>query len=59
MHEQIASDILQCYYCSQLIDAHGDAQRVSKREIAHTAYAFRVNDEFFAEHDAAEGGCGE
>ena len=49
MHD---SDTLRCCYCSQLIGAEDDAQKVSKREFAHTSCAFRVNDEFFAERDA-------
>ena len=48
------SDTLRCCYCSQGIDANDDAQFVSKREYAHTACAFRVNDEFFAAQDANE-----
>jgi len=34
------------------VHAIDDAQNVTKRISAHTECAFRVNDEFFAEHDA-------
>jgi hypothetical protein len=34
-------------YCNALITADDDAQRVSKREVAHTACAFAANDAFF------------
>lgn len=44
----------RCVYCSQFITADDDAQRVSKREVAHTACAFAVNDAFFAALDAEE-----
>jgi len=43
-----------CCYCLQLISAEDDAQRVSKREVAHTACAFHINDEFFAALDKSE-----
>ena len=47
------SKALHCVYCLQCITADDDdAQRVTKREIAHTVCAFRVNDAFFAELDA-------
>jgi len=48
------SEQLRCIYCNLLITANDDAQKVSKREIAHTACAFRVNDEFFAALDAEQ-----
>jgi hypothetical protein len=47
-----ASRQLRCVYCSHLISIDDDAQHVSKREYAHTACAFRVNDEFFAALDS-------
>ena len=40
-------DALRCAYCSQLITADDDAQKVSKREVAHTQCAFAVSDAFF------------
>ena len=41
------SDTLRCIYCLQFITADDDEQKVSKREVAHTACAFAVNDAFF------------
>ena len=49
MHD---SKALHCCYCNTIIAADDDAQRVSKREVAHTACAFRINDKFFAALDA-------
>jgi hypothetical protein len=46
------SEALRCVYCEERITADDAAQRVSRKEYAHTTCAFRVNDEFFAEHDA-------
>ena len=40
-------DELSCVYCLHLITADDDAQKVSKREVAHTTCAFAVNDAFF------------
>lgn len=51
MHD---SETLRCCYCSQLISTDDDAQRVSKREYAHTSCAFAVNDAFFAALDESE-----
>lgn len=48
MHD---SDALRYCYCNAIINEDDDAQRVSKREIAHTQCAFLVNDEFFAALD--------
>ena len=42
----------RCCYCLQLINADDDAQRVSKREYAHTSCVFHVNNEPFAVRDA-------
>jgi hypothetical protein len=41
-----------CCYCAQLIDEDDDAQRISKREVAHAACAFAVNDAYFCSIDA-------
>lgn len=46
------ADALICVYCEQLIRADDDAQRISKREVAHTTCAFAVNNAFFASLDA-------
>jgi len=35
-----ASDALRCVYCGQFIAADDDAQKVSKREVAHTSCVF-------------------
>lgn len=45
---------LRCCYCLQLITADDDAQRVSKREVAHTQCAFAADEAFFALLDAEE-----
>ena len=42
-----ASDVQCCVYCNTIISADDDAQKVSKREVAHTTCAFAVNDAFF------------
>jgi len=52
--DHMESDAPLCCYCSQLINFNDDSQRVSKREVAHTSCAFRVNDEFFAALDESE-----
>lgn len=49
MHD---SEMLRCIYCNAIINADDDAQHVSKREVAHTACAFAVNDAFFFWFDA-------
>ena len=41
------AEALRCRYCLQLIDVDDDAQRINKRECAHTACAFAANDAFF------------
>lgn len=43
---------LRCVYCLQPIDDGDDAQRISKREVAHTQCAFVVSDSLFAALDA-------
>jgi hypothetical protein len=44
--------VLFCCYCSQLLDVDDDAQRVSKREVAHTRCAFAADEALFAALDA-------
>jgi hypothetical protein len=44
----------RCVYRKQLLDVDDDAQRVSKREVAHTCCAFAVNDAFFFFHSDNE-----
>jgi hypothetical protein len=51
MHD---NEALRCLYCSRAITAADDTQRVSKREVAHTACAFAVNDAFFFFCDLAQ-----
>jgi hypothetical protein len=51
MHD---SDARRCCYCLQIIAADEDAQKVSKREAAHTTCAFAVNDAFFFFYDHAQ-----
>ena len=41
------AEVLRCVYCLQVVSPNDDAQKVSKREVAHTACAFAVNDAFF------------
>jgi hypothetical protein len=52
MHD---SNALRCIYCLQLIAADDDAQKVSTREVAHTACAFAVDAAGWATLDAEEG----
>lgn len=51
MHD---SEALRCVYCVQLTTANDDAQKVSKREVAHTACAWAVDEAFWAVQDAEE-----
>lgn len=48
------AEVLRCIYCSQLISADGDQQKVSKREYAHTSCAFAADEAFFAALDESE-----
>ena len=44
---------LSCVYCQKVIAANEDAQRVSRKEAAHTAYAWAVDGAFFVALDTA------
>ena len=48
MHDEV----LSCVYCGVLITDDDDAQRVSKRDVAHSTCAFAVDGTFFAALDA-------
>jgi hypothetical protein len=41
-----------CVYCSQLLDVDDDAQRISRREVAHTVCAFAADAALLAALDA-------
>jgi hypothetical protein len=52
MHATDSVNTFICVYCSQLLDVDDDAQRVSKREVAHTVCAFAADEALFAALDA-------
>lgn len=45
------ADELRCVYCLQFIDKDDDAQRIDKRQYAHTACAFAADQAFWAALD--------
>lgn len=43
---------LFCCYCSQLLDADDDVQRIDRDKVAHTVCAFAADEALFAALDA-------
>ncbi len=50
----MCADTSCCVYCIQRIDKDDDAQRISKRAVAHTACAFAADEALFATLDAEQ-----
>ncbi len=48
------AEALCCVYCLQIMDKEADAQRINKREVAHTACAFAADEALFFFLDLAQ-----